>query len=518
MARQPRQSSLLPPDRTPPAGSDLPLTVSQVTALVRQAISAGVPATLHIVGEISNFKRHSSGHVYLTLKDANCELACVMWRADAGRLRFAPTDGLAVLATGSIDVFERSGRYQLYIRRLEPRGVGALELAYRQLRDKLQAEGLFDPRHKKPLPTYPQRIAVVTSPTGAAVADVLRTIARRYPCVELLVYPVRVQGPGSADEIARAIARLNEQDRQLGGIDVMIVGRGGGSLEDLWSFNEERVARAIHASRIPVVSAVGHETDFTIADLVADVRAATPTAAGEIVVPVLAEVLGDLRRRAARLTQATGTGLALAASQLGALTGRRWYREPLLKVRQRDQRVDEAAMRMDRALRGRLDHQRARLDEIAPLLQRIAPHAFLLRTGARLAAARHRFERAAERRMLRSDAALRDLAGRIDAAGPRRTLPRRAEHLAELQRRLEASLAGRLTHLKLTLTGREALLTALSHHRVLARGFTMTRLKRGRRIVRSAAEVSERDRIITETADGSFESQIVDARQMELFD
>jgi exodeoxyribonuclease VII large subunit len=517
-AREPGQPNLLPPDRTPPAGSDLPLTVSQVTALVKQAITVGVPATVHVVGQISNFKRHTSGHLYLTLKDANSELACVMWRADAGRLRFVPTDGLEVVATGSIDVFERSGRYQLYIRRIDPRGVGALELAYRQLRDKLQAEGLFDPRHKQPLPTYPRRIAVVTSPTGAAVADVLRTITRRYPSVEVLVYPVRVQGPGSADEIARAIRRLNEQSERLGGVDVMIVGRGGGSLEDLWSFNEERVARAIHASRIPVVSAVGHETDYTIADLVADVRAATPTAAAELVVPVLTEVLGDLQRRAARLDRARGTVVALASARLASLMGRRWYREPLLKIRQREQRIDEALLRMDRRVRGRLDHQRARLDEIAPLLQRIAPHAFLLRTGARLDALHHRLDRALDRLMLRSDAGLRAAAARVDAAGPMRALPRQVEHMADLRRRLAAAVQGRMAQMRLTLAGREELLSALSHHRVLARGFSITRLKRGRRIVRQAGDVRERDRVITETADGTFESQVVDDKQMELFE
>ncbi len=288
MARQPFNPDLVkvPDDEKHRYGTE-PISVSQLTAMVKRAIEETLPSTLHVVGEISNFKRHSSGHLYLTLKDRASELSCVMWRSAAAKLPFGPEDGLEVIATGRVEVFERSGRYQLYIRKLEPRGVGALELAFRQLRERLSDAGLFAEKHKRPIPRYPRRIAIVTSPTGAAIADMLRTIKRRYPCVHILVHPVRVQGPGAAQEIAAAIRRVNACAERLGGIDSMIVGRGGGSLEDLWPFNEETVARAIHASRIPIISGVGHEVDVTIADLVADVRAATPTAAAELAAPVL---------------------------------------------------------------------------------------------------------------------------------------------------------------------------------------------------------------------------------------
>ncbi|MDO8631193.1 MAG: exodeoxyribonuclease VII large subunit, partial [Phycisphaerales bacterium] len=302
MKREPFNPDLIPrradEHRAALAG---PLTVSQLTSLIKRAIQDSLPATVHVVGEISNFKRHASGHLYLTLKDAGSELACVMWRADAAKLKFSPEDGLEVIATGGVEVFERAGRYQLYIRRLEPRGVGALELAFRQLCAKLEKEGLFDPRRKKPLPRFPRRIVLVTSPTGAAVADMIRTIERRFPCVHVLVYPVRVQGDGAAAEIASAVRSVNSNAERLGGVDLMIVGRGGGSLEDLWAFNEEIVARAIFASSVPIISAVGHEVDVTIADLAADVRAATPTAAAEIAVPVLDELLSGLGAQELRL-------------------------------------------------------------------------------------------------------------------------------------------------------------------------------------------------------------------------
>ncbi|MGB2985068.1 MAG: exodeoxyribonuclease VII large subunit, partial [Phycisphaerae bacterium] len=316
MTRQPFNPNLIQaPAGERPGAAGGPLTVSQVTALVKQAIESALPSTIHVVGEISNFKRHSSGHLYFTLKDRFSELGCVMWRSAAATLKFKPADGLEVIATGTVEVFERTGRYQLYVRRIEPRGVGALELAFRQLCEKLSKEGLFDERHKQPLPAYPERMVLVTSPTGAAVADMLRTIERRFPCVQVFVFPVRVQGPGAASEIAAAIRRVNANSTALGGVDVMIVGRGGGSLEDLWPFNEEVVARAIHASRIPIISAVGHEVDVTIADLVADVRAATPTAAAELAVPVLEEVLAGLAAHESRLSRAVRAKIDILATR-----------------------------------------------------------------------------------------------------------------------------------------------------------------------------------------------------------
>lgn len=519
MVREPFNPYLIaPPPPSPRMGGDLPLTVSQVTALVKHAIDEGLPSTMHVVGEISNFKRHSSGHLYLTLKDSGSELACVMWRGEAARLKFEPANGLEVIATGGIEVFERAGRYQLYIRRLEPRGVGALELAYRQLRDRLQVEGLFDPRHKKPLPPYPRRIAVVTSPTGAAVADIMHTITRRYPCVEVLLYPVRVQGPGAGDEVAAAIRRLDALSEALGLIDVMIVGRGGGSLEDLWAFNEEAVARAIFASRIPIVSAVGHETDYTIADLVADVRAATPTAAAELVVPVLADLLSGLARRESRMARATGGRLSLAASKLAGVVQRRWFREPLVKVQRREQIVDELLGRMERTARDALRRQRLRIDAIAPLLQRIAPHAYVLRTSARVQGVAHRLDRALERRAVRASAAFADLVRRMEVVAPQRTVAGLVERVGGLERRVAESARRRVELLVAAVASREELLHALSYRSVLGRGFSITRRKKGGDVVRSPQQVNDGDRVFTETADGTFESQVVNRRQGELFE
>jgi len=265
------------------------ISVSQLTRMIKGAIEKGIPADVHVVGELSNVVRSSNGHLYFTMKDGSSEVRCVMWRTPARSIRFDLKDGLEVVATGSVDVYEPRGQVQLYVRRMEPRGVGALEMAFTQLKERLSREGLFDAGRKRALPTFPKTIAVVTSPTGAAVRDVIQTIQRRYPPVRILVFGVRVQGDGAALEVADAIRRINHERGRLGGVDVMIVGRGGGSLEDLWAFNEETVARAIYASEIPVISAVGHEIDFTIADFVADVRAATPTAAAELAVPVLAE-------------------------------------------------------------------------------------------------------------------------------------------------------------------------------------------------------------------------------------
>ncbi len=239
-----------------------------------------------IKGEISNFKRHPSGHIYLTLKDETSTLRTVMFRSAATNLRFQPEDGMRVIARGRVSVYEAGGTYQLYIESMEPDGEGVLYLAYEKLKKSLEAEGLFDPGFKKPLPAYPQTVSVVTASSGAAVRDILHILKRRYPIAKVKLFPVMVQGEGSAKQIADAIHLLNE--KEIG--DVMIVGRGGGSIEDLWSFNEEIVARAIFTSKIPVISAVGHETDFTIADFVADMRAPTPSAAAELAVPDMAEL------------------------------------------------------------------------------------------------------------------------------------------------------------------------------------------------------------------------------------
>lgn len=265
------------------AAAPAAMSVSALVAQIKLALGAAFPRRLAVIGQISNFKRHSSGHLYFALKDAAATIDCVMFRASAEGVRFEPQDGLEVVAEGRVDLYERQGRVQLVVQRLSLRGEGALELAFRQLKDKLAREGLFDPARKKPIPRYPRAIGVVTSPTGAAVRDIARTLARRWPAAKVYLVGVHVQGDAAAGEIAEAVTLLDRAAERLE-IDTILVARGGGSLEDLWAFNAEAVARAIAAARTPIISGVGHETDFTIADFVADLRAATPSAAAELVV------------------------------------------------------------------------------------------------------------------------------------------------------------------------------------------------------------------------------------------
>jgi exodeoxyribonuclease VII large subunit len=254
-------------------------TVSEITKLVKLEIENAFPG-VWVEGEVSNFHRHSSGHLYFTLKDERSQLRSVMFRGEARRVAFELKDGLQVICRGRLNVYEPRGEYQIVIERVEPKGKGALQLAFEQLKEKLRVEGLFDPKHKKPLPLFPKKLGVVTSPRGAAIIDILRTLERRFARLQILIYPAKVQGEGAAEEIVEGIEYLGGQPD----IDVIIVGRGGGSIEDLWAFNEEKVARAIFRCPIPIISAVGHEVDVTIADFVADKRASTPSGAAEIVI------------------------------------------------------------------------------------------------------------------------------------------------------------------------------------------------------------------------------------------
>jgi exodeoxyribonuclease VII large subunit len=283
-----KPESLVRPDRT--------YTISEVTQLIKLMLEAGFPQ-VWITGEVSNFHKHASGHMYFSLKDEKCQLRAVMWRSDAARVKFILKDGQQLVCRGRIGVYEARGEYQLIVDSVEPKGKGALQLAFEQLKEKLRAEGLFDPARKRKLPLLPKKIGIVTSPKGAALIDILRTLERRFAKLEVLIYPAQVQGEGAASRIAEGLDYLGT----VAGLDAIIVGRGGGSIEDLWAFNEEAVARAIARSPVPVISAVGHEVDFTIADFVADIRASTPTAAAEMVVDTEAafsERIANLSRRA----------------------------------------------------------------------------------------------------------------------------------------------------------------------------------------------------------------------------
>lgn len=275
-------------------------TVSQINGYVKKILDHNIILNnVWIKGEISNFKHHYSGHLYITLKDEGGVLKAVMFRSSAQTLNFEPSDGMKVLARGRISVYEAGGSYQLYIEEMIPDGVGELYIAYEQLKKQLAEEGLFDETHKKPIPQFPKRVGVVTASTGAAVRDIINVITRRYPMAEIVIYPAQVQGTGAAQSVVRAIEYFNATKE----VDTLIVGRGGGSIEDLWAFNEEITARAIFASEIPIISAVGHETDFTIADFVADLRAPTPSAAAEIAVPSMIELRNRINIDQNRISQ-----------------------------------------------------------------------------------------------------------------------------------------------------------------------------------------------------------------------
>jgi exodeoxyribonuclease VII large subunit len=439
-------------------------TVSELSRRLAATLDERFPA-VWIEGEISNFKVYGSGHAYFTLKDDAAQLRCVLFRTRAARVRFTPGDGQHVLAFGALEVYAQRGEYSLVVELLEPRGLGALQLAFEQLKERLGREGLFDPARKRPLPRFPRTIGIVTSPRGAALADMLRVIGRRFGELRIVVAPARVQGEGAAQEVAQGIRELNA----LGGVEVIIVGRGGGSLEDLWAFNDEMLARTIVASKIPVVSAVGHEVDSTIADFVADVRAATPSQAAELVVRekrAVAETLADL---GARLGRAARRRLAAHRERLQALRGRRVLtdaRRPLLDL---SRRVDEATERLGRAARATLRH------------------------------AGHRVE-----------LATRDLRARNPVARTRDDRRR----LAALAGRLDGALARGVDRRRHRLAGAAGRLDSLSPLAVLGRGYSLTLTPAGQ-IVRSVGQVADGDEVRVMLHEGSLAARVTARKERD---
>jgi exodeoxyribonuclease VII large subunit len=346
-----------------------PLSVSELTDHIKGLLEGAFPS-VWVSGEVSNFARPRSGHCYLTLKDESAQLSAVIWRGVASHVPFDLHDGLEVVCRGYLSLYGPQGRYQLVIQEIEPKGIGALELALRQLRAKLAREGLFDPAHKRPLPRFARQIAVVTSPTGAAIRDFLEVLRRRWRLTDVLIVPVRVQGEGSAQEIAAAIEQVNRLSRR---IDCLVVTRGGGSLEDLWSFNEEVVCRAIYASRIPVISAIGHEIDVTLSDLVADVRALTPSEAAERIAPASDEMQARLEQYRRHLVNALRSRAVTARSRLDSLATHRAFRRPFERVQLLTRRLDELGAAADRAIRGQVRDARHRLDTLTASLDSLSP-------------------------------------------------------------------------------------------------------------------------------------------------
>jgi exodeoxyribonuclease VII large subunit len=434
-------------------------TVAALIAEVNDLLDQGFSG-VRVEGEVTNASTSGRGHIYFSLKDDAAAVDCVMWASRARRLKFELEDGLAVLALGSLTIYPQRGRFQMVVDDLQPQGVGALQLAFEQLKKKLEAEGLFAVERKRPLPALPNRVGIVTSATGAALQDMLKVL-RRFPSLEVIVAPAMVQGEGAAAEIAAAVARLVESGR----VNVIIVGRGGGSLEDLWAFNEEGVARAIAASPVPVISGVGHEVDFTIADFVADIRATTPTQAAELVVGRLEEQERRLADAKASLLRDFDRKLALARTRLTGLAGS----SGLARVPQRVRLLRE---RLQRALR------------LKPALRRIFT--------------------AAESRLELASRGLHRLPARIAAGGHRRLLTSRKEQLAQLT-------VARVARLRARVDAGERALSHLGPTKVLQRGYSITSIEGSTTPLRDAARVHGGQTLITRLARGEVRSLVRNA-------
>lgn len=355
------------------------ISVSQLTAQLKGVLETRFPA-VWVAGEISNFAHPASGHMYFTLKDARSQIKAVLFRGINMRMKFSPRDGLEVLARGRVSVYDQRGEYQLIIEELQPKGVGAAELALRQLKEKLLARGFFDPSRKKRLPRFPKRVALVASATGAAVRDMIELLAQRWPAADVIVRHSRVQGDTAAEEIAAAIRQLNVL--HLGGslpLDAIVLGRGGGSTEDLWAFNELAVAEAVFASAVPIVSAVGHEIDVTIADLVADFRAETPSAAVVALTPDARELLPGLDEWRERLREAVLRNVEQLRSRVDQLASRPALRKPLQRIQELEQRLDDTAARLNRAAKARVAAATEKVAALAAQLETLSPLGVLAR-------------------------------------------------------------------------------------------------------------------------------------------
>ena len=350
--------------------SDKIFTITELNNYIKRLLDSDYElASVYVKGELSNYKTYPSGHHYFTMKDAEGTLKCVMFKGSASKLRYKPENGMSVVAFGRVAVYPRDGLYQLYVNDMTPDGVGDLYVAFEQLKEKLLKEGLFDERYKKPLPRYPKTITVITSSAGAAVQDIIRVLGSRWPITKVAVLPVRVQGVEAPPEIVEAIRYVNANKIA----DLIITGRGGGSIEDLWAFNDERVARAIFASEIPVISAVGHEPDVTIADFVADVRAATPSNAAEIAVPDKLEVFNLIKALDMRIQQAISRDINTRRQRLASISDKRVLQSPRYYIEDRRIQIDRNAERMLSAMQGHMYKKRERFARLAASLDAMSP-------------------------------------------------------------------------------------------------------------------------------------------------
>ena len=437
------------------------LKVSELSRRIREKLEAEF-ADVWVEGEVSNFRRAPSGHLYFTLKDAAAQVRCVCFRQQTRYWKFQPEDGLQVIARGRISVYEPRGEFQLYVELLEPQGVGALQLAFEQLKQRLAAEGLFDPARKKPLPRLPRRIGIITSPRGAVIQDMVRILERRHKNLHLLLYPVRVQGEGAAEEIVEALRCFHLPPPRGVPVDVVILARGGGSLEDLWAFNEEKLARAIAASRIPVISAVGHETDFTIADFIADLRAPTPSAAAELVIETQEQLEHQIAGCEEALRREVRYQLLRRRQELTEWMAHRGFQNLRAVVAQMAQRSDEVAARLAEAARASLRLKRRAWETPQGFLQHF------------------------------------DLRGRQERARLRWNRQR-----AELGHRIHLLLAGQ----RARLDPLAAKLDQLSPRRILERGYAIVFDAAGN-VMRNAAQVSAGQAVTAQLAEGRLMARV----------
>jgi exodeoxyribonuclease VII large subunit len=477
-------------------------TVSQINSLIREILENNLPSRLTITGEITNWSIARSGHAYFGLKDENALLPSVCWRSSLAKIKFEPENGLAVITKGHIEVYPPHGKYQFYADSLQPAGVGALQLAFEQMVKRLRGQGLFDDVHKKPLPQYPQRIAILTSESGAAVHDITDSIHNRWPPAKLFLYPVPVQGEGAAEQIAAAIRDINSRNKQLS-LDILIVGRGGGSLEDLWAFNEEVLARAIFDSKIPIISAVGHEIDTTIADLVADARASTPTKAGVVAVPDMKEVLNNIENLRKSLV-----------SQLNFL------------VHSSQQQSDELCLRLQSSVKHLLVDARNTLYEMAEQIRKIEPHRLLAKETVDLNNLHNRVNLGVRKILNNSQMQLMGVEKRLPETvkemlikrqrrltvsfekvvriKPHQVIGRRMVELSNLRNRANVGIGIVLDKQRMWLTGAENRLAGLNPRAVLKRGYSITTNKKTGSLVRSLEDINIGDLMSTELAHENF--------------
>ena len=493
------------------------LTVTQLTSMIDGALRAELPRSVLVKGEVSNAShQRASGHFYFTLKDAGACIHCVMFRSEFSGVRFEVRDGLELLAEGRVGVYAHQGKYQLYVDRLQPLGKGALELAFQQLRARLEAEGLFDAARKRPLPDYPARIVIVTSTGTAALQDVLKVL-RRFPWLRLSVYHVPVQGEAAGQKIAAALAHLNRVFDRLA-TDLVLLARGGGSLEDLWAFNEECVARAVAASRVPVITGIGHEVDTSIADLVADHWAHTPTEAAQVVAQYWRTAAETLDALALRLRREARSRLQDARHRLSAVERHEAFRRPLDRINSVRQLLDDRQRSLTLLMAARMRTVQWRVRELENRLAQAGPAFVLARLRARLTDAQRQLTRAGMQRLLRSHERLARLDGRLAGADPRSGVRRIRERVAGIEGRLCCGIE--LLHRRRAerVESLARFLNAVGPEQVLRRGYTITFRKKGSAVVKSAADVRAGDKLVTRFADGEVESTADDSRQPKLFE